>query len=916
MATAWLLLLGLAPFTASPQAEFEWSRAFVEAASSGVWDWRHGLAAFWCAWFWQIWAGGRSHSRALASSLALVGLLLLAAGLTAAQSLFSPLWTGPFGWHGHFVGIALGALAALVAGKAMHMQLAAHSLRSVWRGVYGVCAVLALLTMAPPSDGSGWLAALFDHFYQFIKAAIVWLPFGGLLGLLGLGLLARVWTLAGLLTLLLVGHVDLMHLPSQDWLEIFAVAPSLALGLWMGDSTRRQSGWQVDAAATVAKADAQPFVVTAAPARRDAPPAPIERLRESSLAEAPQGSPLIYLQKPLDWAAGLLLAVAVAGVLVGFPFAAWQLGLGLAAYALLLWRQPLAWLLVVPVALPVLDLAPWSGRFFLDEFDLLLMVTLAMTILRGRPLPALSWPPLARLTMVVWFGLALISGVIGLMALPALDANAFTNYWSAYNSLRVAKGFLWGAVLLFLIRRSCDDLQRFTRWLAIGMGLGLLAVCLVGIWERWLYSGLTDLEATYRIVGLFSSMHTGGGHIEAYMAAALPFLWLGLRHWKTLPLVAALLALATYVLIYTVSRGGALAFGLMFIILSIASARMAWLSGKRPVQFAPILVLAGAATILLAGIGGGYFQQRFSQTAEDAQTRLTHWSDSLAMTDAGWGTAMFGMGLGSFPRVFLERGAIEDRPGTYGFVASRTGQALRLGTGATLYYAQRAAIQPVTTYRLLIDARAEGQTTRIDTPICEKQMLNSRRCVWSSFEVPGDGVWRRYQREINSGELGGGGPLGHLPTEFVLGNLGKGGLLEIDNVQLLDGDGQNLLCNGNFEAAGDCWFFKTHSHLPWHIKNVWVHVVFEQGWLGLAAFLALTVLALARTAKAAWRGQALAWVLLASLVGMLSIGVFDSLLDTPRLAMLLLGISLMAAAPPWMARQNPARKRKRRVRGA
>jgi len=915
MATAWWLLLGLAPFAAPPQGLFDWSQVMVDALGGGVWDWRHALAAFWCGWFWQIWAGGRVHSRALTSSLAFAGLLLVSAGLAAAQAIFPPLWTGPFGWPGHVVGIALGALAGLAGGTMMPARITAHRLRSLWRGVYGACAALALLTMVPPADASGWLSALFDHLYQFIKAAIVWLPFGGLLGLLGLAALARVWTLAGMLALLLVGHVDLLHLSSRDWLEIFAVAPSLAFGLWLGDSTRRQPGWQVDEAAAEGNL-AQPLVVAETLKRPDAQTDVAARLRESPLAEAPPGSSLVYLRKPLDWATGLLLALAVAVVLLGFPFAAWQLGLGLAAYALLLWRQPLAWLLVVPAALPVLDLAPWSGRFFFDEFDLLLMVTLAMTIMRGRPLPALSWPPLARLTMVVWFGLALISGVIGLMALPALDANAFSNYWSAYNSLRVAKGFVWGAVLLFLVRRSCDDLGRFTRWLAIGMGLGLLMLCLVGVWERWLYSGLTDLEATYRIVGLFSSMHTGGGHIEAYMAAALPFLWLGLRHWKTLPLVAALLALATYVLIYTVSRGGALAFGLMFIILAIASARMAWLSGKRPAQFAPILVLAGAATILLAGIGGGYFQQRFSQTAEDAQTRLTHWSDSLAMTDAGWSTAMFGMGLGSFPRVFLERGAIEDRPGTYGFVASRTGQALRLGTGATLYYAQRAAIQPVTTYRLLIDARAEGQTTRIDTPICEKQMLNSRRCVWSSFEVPGDGVWRRYQREINSGELGGGGPLGHLPTEFVLGNLGKGGLLEIDNVQLLDGDGQNLLCNGNFEAAGDCWFFKTHSHLPWHIKNVWVHVVFEQGWLGLAAFLALTVLALARTAKAAWQGQTLAWVLLASLVGMLSIGVFDSLLDTPRLAMLLLGISLMAAAPPWMARQTPSRKRKHRVRGA
>ena len=39
----------------------------------------------------------------------------------------------------------------------------------------------------------------------------------------------------------------------------------------------------------------------------------------------------------------------------------------------------------------------------------------------------------------------------------------------------------------------------------------------------------------------FSSMHTGGGHIEAYLVAALPFLWLATQRVRdalfTLPLM-------------------------------------------------------------------------------------------------------------------------------------------------------------------------------------------------------------------------------------------------------------------------------------------------------------------------------------------------------------------------------------------
>ena len=38
---------------------------------------------------------------------------------------------------------------------------------------------------------------------------------------------------------------------------------------------------------------------------------------------------------------------------------------------------PYAWLLVVPALLPIMDFAPWTGRFFFDEFDLLILTTVA-----------------------------------------------------------------------------------------------------------------------------------------------------------------------------------------------------------------------------------------------------------------------------------------------------------------------------------------------------------------------------------------------------------------------------------------------------------------------------------------------------------------------------------------------------------
>ena len=46
-------------------------------------------------------------------------------------------------------------------------------------------------------------------------------------------------------------------------------------------------------------------------------------------------------------------------------------------YAALLVYFPFAWLVIIPALLPIMDFAPWTGRFFFDEFDLVILTTLA-----------------------------------------------------------------------------------------------------------------------------------------------------------------------------------------------------------------------------------------------------------------------------------------------------------------------------------------------------------------------------------------------------------------------------------------------------------------------------------------------------------------------------------------------------------
>ena len=118
---------------------------------------------------------------------------------------------------------------------------------------------------------------------------------------------------------------------------------------------------------------------------------------------------------------------------------------------------------------------------------------------------------------------SLASLLIGLLPLPPWDANALSAYWSPYNSLRVAKGLLWGLVF-FALYRSWPDRDQAFKALGTGMALAVLGVGAWALWEQQLFAGGSN-TADYRVTGSFSSMHTGGGHFEAWLVMALPFVW-------------------------------------------------------------------------------------------------------------------------------------------------------------------------------------------------------------------------------------------------------------------------------------------------------------------------------------------------------------------------------------------------------
>lgn len=881
LAPAWLVLSALAPFNPAPDVDV--ARAIDAAAAKPGWSAAALWSAFWAGLFAHLWwmrhaTAGRVRHAASASASLFAGLASMVLVLAFAQAHFPPP-TGPaFAWPAHLLGIALGMAGAWTLARWQVRNLPPRNWARLWRWCYLACVLLAPLTMAPADTLSGWLAEFSALLYRLIRSSLPWLPFAALLGLIGLAQAARTWTLMGLALSVLVAPALLLRFDSLDWLAWLVIAPAMALGLWIGEVTRQAPAWRVsatEAAPTAADAESAAGVFTLLRHEDYHPPGQFALLL---------GAGLIGL---------------VAATVADFPRFGGLLALLLTGYALLLWWRPTAWLWLVPIAWPWLDLAPWTGRFYVDEFDLLMLVTAAVLLWRGRPRRPRRAPGGAFLLLAASLtALTAIATLRGVWPLAPLDANAFASYWSPYNGLRVAKGFLWGA-LIFLWLRDCPLRGRaLARPLAIGLALGLLGVGLVGAWEHHLYVGFAQRLETYRIVSLFSSMHTGGGHIEAYLVAAVPFLWLLTGRLRDLALTAPIMILTAYVMLYTVSRGGVAAFGVVVLLLLLASARMAVLSRQRRL-LAPVTLLVGVALLLAAGAGGGYLAQRFAASGEDWTTRTGHWRMALDLRDDGLATGLLGMGLGTFPRVYIERAPPDKQPATYAFAVEQGNTHLRLGHGDTLYFAQRVPFVANETYRLEFEARAAGEHAAVHVPICEKQLLNSRQCAWHGFDIPAGADWHHIEHEFAHPGVGAAHWSRRPPVELFLYNPGQGGVVEIDNLRLVDSRERDLLCNGTFSRGSDCWFFKTHSHLPWHIKNLWVHLLFEHGWLGVLAFAALAVVAGTRLARAGWRGNHLAWAVLASLAGMLTVGLFDSLLDAPRLTAWLIALLLLGAGWHW-----------------
>ena len=317
---------------------------------------------------------------------------------------------------------------------------------------------------------------------------------------------------------------------------------------------------------------------------------------------------------PVILASIALLALGV----ITHPFAPfWPTSL-IVVWLVLLFLLPRWWIAIYLALIPCLDLAPFSGWFFFEDFD---FVTLCVLTVGYCQLIAKTTPKngdkLFKLGIVALlcyaFGLA-ISAAIGLSPLPPIDANAFSHYFSRYNALRLLKGPFVAMLLLPIVFREFS-LQRAqaTRAVVVGMCAGLGLAALTVIWERIAFLDLTNLSADYRVTGFFAATHTGGVALEGYLTLSLPFavfLLLGGRQAKDVIAGGVLTAVGLYSVVMTFTRALYAMIAVSLVVQVLLSTLIAPHSQKKSrfsaFVFLPIIAIVASYALQQVFTSSGY----------------------------------------------------------------------------------------------------------------------------------------------------------------------------------------------------------------------------------------------------------------------------------------------------------------------
>lgn len=581
------------------------------------------------------------------------------------------------------------------------------------------------------------------------------------------------------------------------------------------------------------------------------------------------------------------------------------------------------WLFVVPACMPFLNFSPWTGWLVFDEFDILLLGSLAAGY--GQ----IAWnggvAGVAKMPRLL-LGLYLVSGVLGLVGLwrGFEDAGGFVFDWyagyaDALNSLRVFKSLGFALLTITLLRQELSrSVQRANHLLGCGMVAGLAVVALSALWERAAFPGLLDFSTNYRTVALFWEMHVGGAAMDFYLALAAPFLaWFVITARSPgLWAGSAFLALLSgYAMLTTFARGVYLAVALAFVLLVFflwlqkmevngSQALKAWWFRYRTMGWQakaiPVLLLALLAETAFVLEGGTFMMDRLVSTNRDLYSRTLHWRHGVGLLQgpADW---WLGKGLGRLPANYARQVAQGEfsgevrlhenanlSPSEHADFVTIRGPFLNEKLGGQFALTQRVHLVEQGSYVVRLDIRAQDKVD-LHLELCERHLLYDGLCQTLFVRVlPRQATWQTLKLTLKGPALEDRPWYAPQLKFFSMSVVNAGGQADFDNVSLSQAQGPQWLENGEFSEGLSHWFPAAQSYfLPWHIDNVFLENLIERGVLGLLIFLALMGYALWQLLLGGAQKQALSPFLAASLCAALLVGSVSSVLDVPRVAYLL-----------------------------
>jgi hypothetical protein len=278
-------------------------------------------------------------------------------------------------------------------------------------------------------------------------------------------------------------------------------------------------------------------------------------------------------------------------------------------------RALCALLAIVPVALfptsiwgvfiftaAVVDFSLTTGWQFVSEFDAVILLALGTAYLRTiMEKPVTIAPPTVNALFILLCLIFMIAALRVWVPAPAWDGNALNNVLSPWFAVYQGKPYLYALLMLPILARTVGKTGRRVGWsIVVGSWCAMFVISLLALWERYTFTSILNFASDYRITAGTSSMHTGSGALDAFIALAFPASMVLLFDKRPLLQFMGLLSfpLFAYTAFVTFSRG--LQVGL---IAGAGCAAVLFWFARRSARIAPGVRGAALRRIFVLGAG-------------------------------------------------------------------------------------------------------------------------------------------------------------------------------------------------------------------------------------------------------------------------------------------------------------------------